>query len=158
MSTSSKTVDQLLDECACFDLRRTTRRVAQLYDEAIAPSGLTSPQWSLLRAVGSERMAIAKLSAMLDVDRTSLRRMLDPLERDGLIAVAVDPLDKRARLVGLTPAGRASLKAARACWRSAQERLFGILGEPGWRALTDSLRRTNRAVRAATQQTSEDAV
>lgn len=93
---------------------------------------------------------MAKLSTILEVDRTSLRRMLDPLERDGLVAVTVDPLDKRGRIVSLTPKGRSVLKIARQHWQKAQQTLFEILGEPAWRELVEVLRRTNRAIRLAT--------
>ena len=34
--------------CTCFRLRSLTRRVTQLYDQVLAPSGLTVTQYSLL--------------------------------------------------------------------------------------------------------------
>lgn len=148
MESGFKTAEQLLNECVFFDLRRTTRRIGNLYDQIIAPSGVTSSQWALLRAVDSEKhAAVAKLSSQLEVDRTSLRRMLDPLERDGLIEVTVDPLDRRARLVELTPKGRSTLVVARQHWQLAQEKLMSILGESSMRQLVSMLRTANRAVR-----------
>lgn len=152
MKTPEKTVEQLLEECVCFDLRRTTRRISNLYDQIIAPSGVTSPQWSLLRTLDGQSVAIAKLSTLLDVDRTSLRRMLDPLERDGLVVVVVDPFDKRGRLVGLTPTGRGVLKLARQRWQDAQAAMLDVLGESDLRQLVSLLRKTNRAIRESTKQ------
>ncbi|MCJ8207520.1 MarR family transcriptional regulator [Pseudomonas sp. RGM2987] len=148
VKTDPKTVEQLLNECVYFDLRRTTRRIGNLYDQMIAPSGITSSQWSLLRAIDFEHhAAVAKLATDLEVDRTSLRRMLDPLERDGLITVKVDQSDRRARLVELTSEGRMALKQAHRHWKMAQDKLMDVLGEPAMRELVHVLRKANRAVR-----------
>jgi DNA-binding MarR family transcriptional regulator len=59
--------------------------------------------------------AVAKLLA---VDRTTLTAALKPLERRGLLTVAADAKDRRARLLTLTPAGKAVLRDALPIWRS----------------------------------------
>ncbi|WP_174021861.1 MarR family winged helix-turn-helix transcriptional regulator (plasmid) [Agrobacterium fabrum] len=150
MGKEHKSVEQLLDECAGFDLRRTARRVTNLYDQIIEPSGITAAQWPLLRALEHGALSMSRLSIELQVDRTSLRRMLDPLEKHNLVAVSPDPLDKRSRLVSLTEQGDLARKSAYTHWRRAQETLFHILGEDQWRDLVSVLRKTNRAVREAT--------
>ncbi len=37
--------------CICVNLRRAARAISQLYDEAMAASGLKVTQFSLLRAI-----------------------------------------------------------------------------------------------------------
>jgi DNA-binding MarR family transcriptional regulator len=45
------------------------------------------------------------LAAALVLDRSALAHNLKPLERDGFVAVVVDPADKRNRLVTLNGVG-----------------------------------------------------
>jgi len=82
------------------------------------------------------------VATLLAMDRTTLTAALKPLERRRLIKVAVDPADRRGRLLTLTPKGMALLSNAVPIWkRSHQEveaRLSG--GDP------DRLRRDLRAV------------
>jgi DNA-binding MarR family transcriptional regulator len=60
-----------------------------------------------------------QVSQVLAMDRTTLTAALKPLERRGLIAVEVDPEDRRSRRPSLTPAGRELLAAAVPIWRRA---------------------------------------
>jgi DNA-binding MarR family transcriptional regulator len=91
-----------------------------LYDEALAPAGIKVTQFSLLRAVErNEPAAIGILSEELDLDRTTLARNLNPLERDGLIELAAGS-DRRVTEVRLTRKGRAAVEKALPLWRQAQ--------------------------------------
>ena len=72
--------------CICVNLRRASRAISQLYDEAMAASGLKVTQFSLLRAVErNEPVAITVLADDMELDRTTLARNLAPLERDRLL-------------------------------------------------------------------------
>ena len=62
------------------------------------------------------------------MDRTTLGRNIQPLEREGLIAVATGRADRRSKELRLTDAGAARLRAASKAWAEAQtrfERSFG---------------------------------
>ena len=53
---------------------------------------------------------------------------LKPLAREGLVAIDVDPQDRRNRLIRLTPEGTAKLKQSDVFWEAAQsgfEKGFG---------------------------------
>jgi DNA-binding MarR family transcriptional regulator len=58
----------------------------------------------------------------------ALAHTLKPLEREGLIAVAVDPDDRRNRLLTLTRRGRAKLAETEALWAKAQRGFEAALG------------------------------
>lgn len=105
------------------------RRVNILYDEVLAPCGLRTTQYSLLSNI--ERMAtpaVSQLAEELVMDRSALAHTLKPLERDGLVAVAPDPNDRRVKRVSLTDAGRARKAEGEALWRVAQDRFESVLG------------------------------
>jgi len=107
------------DTCLCLHVQRAARALARRFDEALRPLGLTSGQFSLLMSLNRPQPpTIGAVSALLAMDRTTLTAALKPLERRGLVTVTVAAADRRARLLALTPAGRALLAAATPIWES----------------------------------------
>jgi DNA-binding MarR family transcriptional regulator len=120
---------EIRDACLCLHVQRAARSLARRYDEALRPVHLTNGQFSLLMSLHrAEAASIGGVAALLAMDRTTLTANLKPLERRGLVKVAVDPADRRGRVLTLTAAGRTLLAAALPLWRRAQaatERLIG---------------------------------
>jgi DNA-binding MarR family transcriptional regulator len=109
------------DHCLCMHVRRAARALARRYDEALRPAGLTNGQFSLMMSLNRPAPpAIGDISALLAMDRTTLTANLKPLERRGLVTVAVDSADKRSRRLSLTEVGRSVLAAAAPIWKRAQ--------------------------------------
>jgi len=114
--------------CACGRLRRASRALTQLYDDAMLPSGLRVTQFSLLRTLArSGRSRITDLAAATLIDRTALSRNLDPLVERGLVEI-VPGADARTREVALTRAGSSAIRAALPHWRRAQAEVAQALG------------------------------
>lgn len=67
---------------------------------------------------GAEHRRMGETAAFLMMDRTTLTAAIKALERRGLVAVALDPKDRRGRLISLTEQGRKILDAAKPIWRS----------------------------------------
>jgi DNA-binding MarR family transcriptional regulator len=110
------------DHCLCLATQRAARALARRFDEALRPAGLTSGQFSLLMSLNRPSPpSIGSLTAFLAMDRTTLTANLKPLERRGLVATAVDPADRRGRLLTLTPAGGKLLHAALPIWQRTHE-------------------------------------
>ncbi|HZP65172.1 MAG TPA: MarR family winged helix-turn-helix transcriptional regulator [Rudaea sp.] len=115
--------------CICVNLRRASRALSAFYDEAMAPSGITVTQFSLLRAVEREQpVAISALAADMELDRTTLARNIAPLERAGLLALAPGE-DQRVTEVRLTAAGSATIRRASPLWEAVQRRIAAQLGD-----------------------------
>src|SRR5260370_23953952 len=106
--------------CTCFRLRSLTRRVTQLYDQALAPSGLTGTQYSLLAHArrNDGPLTMGELAQLLFTDRTTLTRNLRPLADAGLVKVA-GGADARSKAVVVTKKGGDSLRAPRPLWQEA---------------------------------------
>lgn len=138
---SSPSVAKLANAaCACGRLRRAARALTQLYDDALAPSGLRVTQYSLMSTLARKGPTrISDLAQAMLLDRTALSRNLDPLVKRELVVVAPGR-DARTREVTLTPAGNAALKAAASYWKQAQARVRKELGEPKLDALIATLR------------------
>src|SRR2546430_4890750 len=115
--------------CNCLALRQATRHVTQFYDRFLASSGLRTTQFSIvirLRLAGP--MSSSALAKGLVRDRTTLGRNILPLERDGLIEIVPDPADGRSKVVRLTEAGAARLRAAPSGWTQAQKEVEAAVG------------------------------
>jgi len=118
--------------CCVTALRKASRRVTKLYDDALAPAGLRSTQYSILVELARrahEAPSLQSLADALVMDRSALGHTLRPLERDGLLEVRQGEEDRRQRRVVLTEQGRTVLGNARPLWLKAQGRFCEVLGK-----------------------------
>jgi DNA-binding MarR family transcriptional regulator len=131
-------------DCVCFNTRKTARLLGQMYDRALEPSGLKNTQFTALAvAERSGPISITDLSRAMDVERTTLTRNLQLLERDGLVKLGAG-VDGRSKTIMVTARGRSSLKKASPLWEAAQEQVLGVFGRKRWKFLRAEL----NAVRA----------
>jgi DNA-binding MarR family transcriptional regulator len=116
-------------DCNCFALRSAARRITQLYDQFLAPSGLRTTQFSILaklRRLGP--MTINEMAKNTVTDRTTLGRNIQPLERDGWIKIEPTASDRRAKKLHLTKTGEQRLQAALKAWSRAQAKFETAFG------------------------------
>jgi DNA-binding MarR family transcriptional regulator len=126
--------------CACGRLRRATRALTQLYEDAMAPVGLRITQFSLLRTLTRDGpLRISELAARQLLDRTALSRNLDPLVERGYVDI-VRGRDARTKEVAISRKGAAVLRAAEPYWQRAQAQVARRLGVRKLDALIDTLR------------------
>jgi DNA-binding MarR family transcriptional regulator len=134
-------VNSQASRCSCTALRKASRRISQLYDAALAPSGLKTTQRAILAQVRrSEPTTVGSLAEALVMDAGALAHTLKPLERDGLVSVEVDREDRRNRVVRLTPAGRTRLTESDLLWESAQRAFEATFGRVKSEALRETMR------------------
>lgn len=111
-----------LDTCNCFAVRKAARRMTQIYDAALAPSGVRVTQFMLLMALNKEGgLSVNRLAELMVMNRTTMGKNLRPLERDGLVDVRVSKEDRRSRDILLTRKGRSLLDKAYPLWRNAHD-------------------------------------
>lgn len=133
--------------CACFNLRRVTRAVTQVYDEYLRPTGLRVTQFTVLVALRNlHQSTINQLADKLVVDRTTLTRNLRPLEEAGLVRTRPGE-DRRVREIFLTSAGEEKLCEALPLWRDAQSQMRRALGRDRLERLLSDLSTTLHVVR-----------
>src|SRR5665213_1954790 len=130
------------DNCMCLHVQRAARALARRFDEALRPLDLTHGQFSLLISLNRPAPpTLGSVAALLAMDRTTLTANLKPLERRGLVKIAVNKEDKRSRWLGITAAGRALLHRAFPVWKETHAAIDRELGhEP------DDLRAALRAL------------
>ena len=131
--------DLMLNTCACLNLRKASRAVTQIFDGTLQPSGLRSTQLPVLVTLAlAESTTITHLAEELVMDRTSLARLLRPLESAGLIEIAPGE-DRRTRQLSLTIRGREAVAEAIPLWERAQAYVVDRLGQRRWRDLRENL-------------------
>jgi DNA-binding MarR family transcriptional regulator len=122
---------RLNDACNCFAARKAARLITKLYEDHLKRARLTSTQFALLSHLDEVKQAsLSELAEAMAMERTSLVRVLKPLQRDGLAAQAPDRQDPRRNVVSLTAAGQDRLRQAIPLWKAAQaefERKCGIV-------------------------------
>jgi DNA-binding MarR family transcriptional regulator len=75
---------------------------------------------------------MAAVASLLGMDRTTLTAALKPLQRRRLLKIAVDPADRRGRIMTLTAKGRSLLASAVPIWKKTHVAVESLLpdGDP----------------------------
>ncbi len=119
MTTMTKRITR--EECNCFALRQAARFVTQLYERHLSQADVTAAQFTILSRLANRPDATAaELSDDLVMDRTTLVRALQPLQRDGLVLTAAAEHDTRTLVYRLSAAGARRYEKAHALWLEAQ--------------------------------------
>lgn len=124
--------------CIATAMRKASRRLSQLYDDALAPSGLRTTQYAILSELerrSKRPPTMRELADAMVMDRSALGHNLRPLERDGLIAL------KRAKKIG---AGAMWLKRHKGGPSTVRPNVIGRLPRAVSRKSTASISRQNR--------------
>jgi DNA-binding MarR family transcriptional regulator len=128
-------------ECNCMAVRQAARYITQFYDRYLGPAGIRTSQYGILAKLKHKGpMSINTLAAELVMDRTTLGRNIQPLERDGLIAIEADPSDRRSKVVRLTKTGDKRFQQAHKGWEEAQKHFERAYGGKQASHLRDMLR------------------
>lgn len=84
-------------------------------EAVLRPEGLTFARYEVLMLLilsRSGELPLTLVGSRLQVHPASVTGLVNRLERDGLVARTIDPRDRRARRLSVTPEGRAAALAA----------------------------------------------
>lgn len=129
-----------MENCICFNLRMVTRIVTKFFDAEMRRHGIRPTQGTILLSLnGKSSWTMAELSEWLGMDRTTLVRNLQPLQRDGLVEAAGGGRGGRVEL-SITAKGREKIAECLPAWRSAQSAAVNALGKERWSELLTDLK------------------
>jgi len=121
---------------------RITRRLIQLERPILDAHDLSMWGYVALNRLAREPPSTQlALAAAIGHDKTRLIRVLDTLERNGLITREPDPTDRRAKLVRITPAGAERHSAVVAAIRAMEHEFLNDLTSDERALLEDALLR-----------------
>jgi DNA-binding MarR family transcriptional regulator len=96
-----------LDSYLPYLLNRAGARIAASFSEEVRPLGATLQMWRVLAALREQDgRRMGDLSATTSIEVSTLTRLIDGMEKKGLVARRRDPQDARAIVLHVAPAGR----------------------------------------------------
>lgn len=118
------------DQRLGYVLKRAQHALRLRMDEALAPLGLTTPQYSVLSTVGSSPgISNAALARAAFVTAQTMQGIVANLERLGLLQRKDDPDHGRIRRGELTKRGRERLASAHALVAAVESRMTSGLSD-----------------------------
>ncbi len=96
-----------LDDYLPYLLNRAGGRIATAFGEEVRPLGATLQIWRVLAALRArDGRRMGDLSVTTSIEVSTLTRLVDNMEKKGLVGRRRDAQDSRAVLLHVTPAGR----------------------------------------------------
>ena len=91
------------ETCICTMIRNASRQITMMYDAALSPVDLRITQFTVLRILRKlGPLSVTRLADAGGLDRSTMGRNLDPLERRGLVGFT-QGRDQRQRLAQYHP-------------------------------------------------------
>jgi DNA-binding MarR family transcriptional regulator len=127
--------------CLCATIRRASRALSQVYENALRPVGLRGSQFTILQALArTGEITQGRLGQILAMDSTTLTRTLKIMGRNGWIAKQPGK-DRREWRIRLSKAGHIQFQRATPYWEKVQTEMRDQLGDrwDGLMKLTNDL-------------------
>lgn len=125
--------------CYCTTLRKAARRVTAIYDEALAPVGISLAQLSLMRNIArSGSISVSDLGRLMELDRSTVGRNLRVLVRLGMARFTSGD-DNREAIVVISDEGYRALDLAEPIWDATQRSIETRVGLKSAEALFEAL-------------------
>ena len=125
--------------CLLSDLARMVRTAA---DARARDHGMTRAQWMILvRLDRQPGISQNELAALIEVEPITVGRLIDRLEKRGMVARHPDPADRRVWRLHLTQAAQPMLKTIRKARAELNDILTAGLPKKDLDTLVDSLLR-----------------
>ena len=119
-----------LSECSCNMMRKSARKITQFYENNLREAGIKPTQFSILATLANTGpIQLTQLAGRLVLERTSLTRNLNVLERNTWIDIQPGEEDLRQRVVSLTRNGYKQLDCAIPYWQKAQKAIAKDMGQ-----------------------------
>ncbi len=128
-------------------LFRLSRKNRAMVGEALRPLGLFPGQELLLLQLNDgERRSQAELVDALGIDHSTVTKMLQRLERSGVVERCQSEDDRRVVLVSLTEQGCVARRAVEGVWQALEESTVSMLSERQRAQLLELLRKIEQGL------------
>ncbi len=133
---------------APYLMNRILRRYNTRIDAEVRAQGLNVPRLRILAALAAEGpQTINNLAVFAISEQSSVSRLLDQMEAEGLVQRKISESDSRARIASLTKKGRAQFEQAFPLMRAAEADMFGGFSDAEKALMSEFLRRMMQNIR-----------
>lgn len=139
-----KAMEDDFSQCLILNTRMAARAVTRRADRKLRPFGVTAAQFTVLTALRDHPgRSVTEMAGSIAMDRTTLSRNLDLLERKGLVSTR-HAEHGNGRLCALTKAGAALVEDMVPVWRESQRELKELLASPDFPEVLSALQQLSR--------------
>jgi DNA-binding MarR family transcriptional regulator len=103
--------DQELLSGAALTAFKLNGQFLELAEHLARPAGVTATWWQVLGAVLDAPQSVSAIAREMGITRQAVQRTADVLAERGLVEYHDNPAHRRAKLVAITPEGRAANNA-----------------------------------------------
>jgi len=95
-----------IESCVCFINNKTSKKMANIFNERLIPLGVTRVQWmAMYYLLKYGEMSQKELGERMDIKESTVARLLDRMEAEDLIIRTQAREDKRVKYIKLTQKG-----------------------------------------------------
>ncbi len=136
------------EEAAFLDLLRTTDMLSRGLVQVLKTEDLSATQYNVLRILrgAPEGLACGEIASRMITRDPDVTRLLDRLEKRGLISRCRETKDRRTVMARITPEGLKLLTRLDEPVQAAHRKQLGHLGRERLQTLTELLRVSRRQV------------
>jgi len=139
-------MDFQLHNSFTFWISRLASVMQEQFNKALDELDVTWPQWMVMNVLAHNLAETpAQIADNLGVDRSAVTRLVDRLEKKGLVERKHDGLDRRSIKVKLTKAGAAMVQALDSSADEHQRKFLSQLPSTEYRAFKGNLQKMLRA-------------
>ena len=96
-----------IESCVCFINSKTSKKMADMFNERLIPLGVTRVQWiAMYYLLKYGDMSQKELGERMDIKESTVARLLDRMEDEDLIERTTTKEDRRVKYIKLTQKGR----------------------------------------------------
>lgn len=120
--------DFSLEDYPFYLMTRTMAGYYAMLEKALKKAGVDQPRWRVLMILGAKNPStMSELSERAVIKASTMTRLIQRMQRQGLVKSVRRPGDNRIAEVSLTPLGRERLKMVRAIGGQIFQRTFGAV-------------------------------
>ena len=123
-----------------------TTRSMHAWNRYVKASGLSMPQFGILMNLYYRHTCgVSDISERMDISAAAASQLVEKLVHSGLLERAEDPSDRRAKLLTLSPKGRALIESGNQTRTSWVDELIAVLEPEEYAAVAAALDSLTRA-------------
>lgn len=129
-----------------FWIARLASAMRDQFNQALAEHDVTWPQWMIMNVL-HHKLAVtpAQIAENIGVDRSAVTRLVDRLEKKGMVARSFDGLDRRSIQIVMTEQGRHLVVKINEAAKEHQESFMSQLPSTECRGLKGNIQKLLRA-------------
>lgn len=136
------------EDCLCYQLGKTVRKITRTYRDEIAAYRLTHGQFFLMVAIMEEEGLLpSELAEKTSQDRATITGLLDRLAKDEWIERRPDEMDRRSLRIYLTSYAKEHREAMLKLFENTNRKFLDCFSQEEWGQMQDFLNRLEQCTR-----------